>query len=196
MIGVPLLPRSILSKFQLMTGVSHRKAAKTRSTSDDHQLIHSDSEESTTSKSSRTTKRKIRQFKTLFEPRASPLDFESLFVNKHPLRGFFVLLWAGVAFKIMVIMYESWKVTGYPIGSGLLQVMQENLKEGFILDACIVCSMFLAVIYQKLITWGIVPLIFSRIIQHILQFLWFTGFAIHIYRRNFQWVFIFDRHYP
>lgn len=51
------------------------------------------------SANSSPSKRKYRQFKSLFKPRASPLDFETLWAEKHPFRGFFVLFWVSIAYK-------------------------------------------------------------------------------------------------
>ena len=51
------------------------------------------------STNSSPSKRKYRQFKSLFKPRASPLDFETLWAEKHPFRGFFVLFWVSIAYK-------------------------------------------------------------------------------------------------
>ncbi|KAJ3273348.1 hypothetical protein HDV01_004565 [Terramyces sp. JEL0728] len=42
---------------------------------------------------------KPRHFKSLFKPRTSPLDFETLILEKNPFRGFFILFWLSIAMK-------------------------------------------------------------------------------------------------
>jgi hypothetical protein len=131
---------------------------------------------------------KHRQFKSLFEPRQSPFNFESLFVDKHPMRGFVVLFWVAVAFKIIGSMYNTWKITGYPFSFGLLNIMFANAHDGFMVDISMVLSMYAVVLFQKLISWRIIPLGLAGYLQHILQALWFLGFASHIFVQKFSWV--------
>jgi sterol O-acyltransferase len=133
------------------------------------------------------SKREHRQFKTLFKPRTSLLDIETLIVEKHPLRGFFVLFWISIAFRIVVSMYQRWRTVGTPVSIDLALVMTDNVNLFFKAEILMMSSLFYAPVYQKLVTWRIVPLSLSRILQHTIQAAWFLGICSWILSVDLQW---------
>jgi hypothetical protein len=85
----------------LRNGSDIKGVAATIKQENDHQIMEKSEIVPllTSSNNSSPSKRKFRQFKSLFKPRPSPLDFETLWAEKHPLRGFFVLFWVSIAAK-------------------------------------------------------------------------------------------------
>jgi sterol O-acyltransferase len=108
--------------------------------------------------------------------------------EKHPMRGFFVLFWLSIAFRVVVTMYQRWRSVGSPISFDLAFIMTDNVTLFFRAEMAMILSLFYAPVYQKLITWGLVPLQFARFIQHGIQATWFLGICAWIMAANLQWV--------
>lgn len=108
--------------------------------------------------------------------------------EKHPFRGFFVLFWVSIATKILVTMYQHWKSHGIPISFDLARMMGQDGLELLIADGIMIASLYYTVIFQKLVTWGLVPLFFAGTIQHICQAVWFLGFCIWTVNQRWPWI--------
>ncbi|KAJ3372374.1 hypothetical protein HDU91_003614 [Kappamyces sp. JEL0680] len=133
------------------------------------------------------SKRQFRQFKSLFKPRTSYLDFETLMAEEHPMRGFFVLFWMSITVKMLITSYEYWKVAGVPLSLDLLYFMGKDGKMLFIADGAMILSLFTVVFYQWLINWKIIPLAAARTGQHIWQAAWFLGIISWAFAQNWAW---------
>jgi sterol O-acyltransferase len=108
--------------------------------------------------------------------------------EKHPMRGFFVLFWLSIAFRVVITMYQRWRSVGSPISFDLAFIMTDNVTIFFRAEITMILSLFYAPVYQKLITWRIVPLQLARFIQHGIQATWFLGICAWIMTTNLQWV--------
>ncbi|KAJ3313335.1 hypothetical protein HDV04_002141 [Boothiomyces sp. JEL0838] len=85
---------------------------------------------------------KPRHFKSLFKPRTSPLDFETLILEKNPFRGFFILFWLSIAMKILTSLYQSWRNTGEPISLNLAYEMFTGVESVLQADLLMPQSLF------------------------------------------------------
>jgi sterol O-acyltransferase len=120
-------------------------------------------------------KPKFRVFKSLYQPRPSPLDFETLMQQKHPMRGFFVLFWVACGYRMIITMYQHYKNTGTLFSSNLVDLMGKDAMSLIFSDLIQIFSLFYVLIYQWLITWKIVPLRIATVLQHLFQCIWFCG---------------------
>ncbi|KAJ3323272.1 hypothetical protein HDV06_002039 [Boothiomyces sp. JEL0866] len=130
---------------------------------------------------------KPRHFKSLFKPRTSPLDFETLILEKNPFRGFFILFWLSMAMKIITSLYQSWRNTGVPISLNLASEMFTGVESVLQADLIMIASLFTCVLFQKLITARIIPLSLSRIIQHAWQGVWFFACMVTALVCDWSW---------
>ena len=134
-------------------------------------------------------KRKFRVFKSLYKPRTSPLDFETLMEQKHPMRGFFVLFWVACGYRTIISMYYHYKQFGTPVSLDLVDLMGKDALSLIFSDLIQIASLFYVLVYQWLITWKIVPLSIATILQHIFQCIWFCGIIgwVMVNPENWGW---------
>jgi len=133
------------------------------------------------------SKRKFRAFKSLYSPRPSPLDFETLITEKHPFRGFFVLFWVSCGYKISITMYQHYRQFGVVVSTSLVEIMGKDIYSFGRAEGLMVLSLFAIVLFQWFINWRIVPLRTATFIQHTWQFIWFVGILGWVFIQDWEW---------
>lgn len=133
-------------------------------------------------------KKKFRPYKSLFKPRTSHLDFETLMSEKHPMRGFFVLFWVSLTFKTIVDSYHYWKLAGIPISLSFANYMSKDAFDLLVADGLMILSLFTVVAYQWVLSLHLIPLFAARVIQHIWQVTWFFGIIVWAMAQDWAWV--------
>jgi sterol O-acyltransferase len=65
--------------------------------------------------------------------------------------------------------------------------MTDNLALFARAELTMICSLFYALVFQKLITWRLIPIKIARIVQHMIQGTWFLGICAWIMVVELQW---------
>ncbi|KAJ3120218.1 hypothetical protein HK100_012893 [Physocladia obscura] len=126
--------------------------------------------------------------KGIFKPRSSPLDFDAP-DHQHPLRGFYILFWMGMAWYAVTSIFETWMRDGIQFRFSLFYQMSDRGKDLFYSDAAMILSCFVVIPLVKLVQYRIIPLNIAWIINSIWLGSWFVtviswttqsgAFAIH-----------------
>ena len=100
------------------------------------------------------------------------------------MRGFFVLFWVGMAVYTIITVYRNWKTQGILISLGFFFQISKDRESLAISDLVMVCSLFTAVIIQKLLVRKWIPMSSALIVQHIWQCLWFSSCIFWVFYKK------------
>ncbi|GBC48640.2 sterol O-acyltransferase [Rhizophagus irregularis DAOM 181602=DAOM 197198] len=114
--------------------------------------------------------RKIAKRVVTFQPRSSQLDRETLDSHQYPFRGFFTLFWIAMGFYIIQTGVKNFQSAGILLDLTFFRLFSQDALGLILSDACMVGSMFFAVLLQKAIAHGWIRWRYTgMIIQHIFQ---------------------------
>ena len=131
---------------------------------------------------------KLKKKKAVFQPRSSPLDYETLEKEKNPMRGFFVLFWMIMLIYTILTFYLNYRKTGSLVSWKLGMVLVRDVESLVLSDAIFVFSTFYVVFLQKMIISKFIGLRLGFVLQHLCQAVWFCSGLWWIWKKNFPWV--------